>query len=228
LINNKKRRNNAIVNNVAEMHNDAAWNKKGMDAHNAGNYTFAIEAFSKSIELNPQDVYSYFCRGVAYSKLGNLNKAIKDYSKIIELYPQLAFSYNKRGIAYDKLGKHQHAIEDYSEAIRLKPHYADAYYNRALAYSKCDQYQLSIEGFNKAICLKPDYADAYRYRGAVYFLQGRDNLGYRDARKAHTLGNSELLEWAKGEENAVNSEGNLKLIINSNSQFNSNIKVNGK
>jgi len=32
---------------------------------------------------------------------------------------------------------------------------------------------------------------------------GKDNLGYRDARKAHTLGNSELLEWAKGEENPL-------------------------
>jgi tetratricopeptide (TPR) repeat protein len=209
LINNKKRRNNAIVNNVAEMHNDAAWNKKGIDASTAGNYTFAIDAFSKSIELNPHEASTYFCRGVAYSKLGNLNKAIEDYSKIIQLYPQLAFGYNKRGIAYDKLGKHQHAIEDYSEAIRLKPHYADA-------YSKCDQFQLSIEDFNKVICLKPDHADAYRYRGAVYFLQGKDNLGYRDARKAHTLGNSELLEWAKGEENAVNSEGNLKLVISGN------------
>jgi tetratricopeptide (TPR) repeat protein len=216
LVNNKKSRKDTIVNNVAEMNNDAAWNKKGIDAHNAGNYTFAIEAFSKSIKLNPHEASTYYCRGGAYSKLGNFNKAIEDYNKIIQLYPQLAFGFNKRGIAYDKLGKHQHAIEDYSEAIRLKPHYADAYYNRALAYSKCDQYQLSIEGFNKAICLKPDYADAYRYRGAVYFLQGRDNLGYRDARKAHTLGNSELLEWAKGEENAVNSEGNLKLIINGN------------
>ena len=219
MVNNKKSRD-AIVNNVAEMHNDAAWNKKGIDAHIKCNYTFAIDAFNKSIELNPHDVYSYFCRGVAYSKLGNLNKAIEDYSKIIQLYPQLAFGFNKRGIAYDKLGKHQHAIEDYSEAIHLKPNYADAYYNRALAYCKCDQYQLGIEDFNKFIRLKPDYADAYRYRGAVYFLQGRDNLGYRDAQKACTLGNRELLDWAKGKgDTDIDLVGHLKLIISGNPHF---------
>ena len=76
-------------------------------AENEGDYKKAIEDFNKFIELKPDDVYSYFCRGVAYSKLGNYNKAVEDYSKAIDIYPQIAFLYNKRGIAYEKIGEQQ-------------------------------------------------------------------------------------------------------------------------
>jgi hypothetical protein len=40
-------------NNLAEMHNTADWNKIGMDSNDTDNYNFAIEAFTKSIKLNP-------------------------------------------------------------------------------------------------------------------------------------------------------------------------------
>ena len=117
--NNKKSRKDAIVYNVAEMHNDAAWNKKGMDAHNAGNYTFAIDAFSKSIELNPHEAYTYYCRGEAHAELDDHNKAIEDYSKAIELNPQDVYSYFRRGVVYSKLGNLNKAIENYSKIIEL-------------------------------------------------------------------------------------------------------------
>jgi tetratricopeptide (TPR) repeat protein len=256
LVNNNKPKKDTGVNNVVEMHNDASWNKKGIDAEASGNYIFAVDAFSKSIELNPDDaygyycrggayaklndhnkaiedynkfielnphdVYGYFCRGVAYSKLGNINKAIEDYSQAIDLHSNGALLYNKRGIAYDKINEQQLAIEDYSKAIRIKPKYAEAFYNRALAYGKLDQYQLAINDFNKVIQLKPAFcADAYHYRGVTYFLQGKDNLGYRDARKASSLGNSELLEWAKGADTAADLIGHLKLIISGNHHNNS-------
>jgi len=55
------------------MHSDAAWSKKGIDADASGNYTFAVDAFSKSIELNPDDEYTYFCRGNAHSNLKDYN-----------------------------------------------------------------------------------------------------------------------------------------------------------
>ena len=98
------------VNNVAEIHNATAWNKIGIDADNAGNYTFAIDAFSKSIELNPHEAYTYYCRGEAYAELDDHDKAIENYSKSIELNPQDAYSYFRRGVAYSKLGSLNKAI----------------------------------------------------------------------------------------------------------------------
>ncbi len=197
MVNNEKGLNSAAVNNIAEMHNYADWFEKASEAYDSSNHTFAVDAFSKSIELNPDDVYAHFCRGLAYSKLGNHNKAIEDYSKAIKLYPYVAFLYFKRGIVYDKRGKYQRAIEDYGEAIRLEPNHADAYYNRALAHCKFEQYQLAIEDFNKFIRLKPDHAEAYGNRGRAYFILGKDHLGRRDAIKACALGDCVLLEWAK-------------------------------
>jgi hypothetical protein len=47
--------------------------------------------------------------------------------------------------------------------------------------------------------LKPDDANAYNNKGVTYLLQGKKNLGCRDAQKACALGNCKALEWAKGE-----------------------------
>ena len=76
-------------NNMAEMHNALAWNKIGTDATDAGNYNFAIEAFTKSIELNPEAAYTYYRSGELYFKLKKYNKAIKDFNKSIKLNPMM-------------------------------------------------------------------------------------------------------------------------------------------
>ena len=130
----KKDQKDTSVNNVVEMHNDAAWNKKGIDAEDSDNFTFAIDAFSKSIELNPDDEYNYYCRGNTYSKLKDYNKAIDDFNKFIELKPHDVYSYFCRGVAYSKLGNYKKAIEDYSSAIKLYPQLALLYNKRVIAY----------------------------------------------------------------------------------------------
>ena len=109
------------TNNVAEIHNAPAWNKIGKNAHDAGNYTFAIEAFTKSIKLNPLDAYIYFCRGEAYCKLNKSRQAIKDYNKSIKINPDDAVVYFALGIIYRKIGKNNKAIENFSKTIETLP-----------------------------------------------------------------------------------------------------------
>jgi tetratricopeptide (TPR) repeat protein len=188
--------NSENANNILEVHNYIHWYNKGVDACYSKNYPFAADALNKAIQLNPNDIWSFYWRAFVYGKLGNYQEAIEDYHVLIDYFPQNARFYLRRGNAYDNLGEHQRAIEDYNEAIRLNPNYTDAYYNRALACADLKQYQLSIEGFSKVISLKPAYADAYFYRGNVYFLQGMNDLGYSDALNACKLGNKKLLEWA--------------------------------
>jgi tetratricopeptide (TPR) repeat protein len=73
-----------------------------------------------------------------------------------------------------------------------------SYYNRGNAYRKLSQYQQAVEDYNEAILLQPDYVLAYTNRGGVYFNQGNDKLGCRDAQKACELGNCTALIWTKG------------------------------
>ena len=95
------------------------WFEKGYAAGTSGNYTDALAAFNKAIELNPQYANAYLNRGNVYCSFGKYNQAIKDYNKAIELNPKDAEAYYNRGVVYSKLGNHNQDIADLKIAARL-------------------------------------------------------------------------------------------------------------
>ena len=93
-------------------------------------YEEAVNHYTQSIELDPNQITAYNNRGLAYTNLRNYNSAINDFHRAIEINPNYADAYNNRGVAYMRQGKRDHAIDDYNRAIELNPNYAPAYYNR--------------------------------------------------------------------------------------------------
>ena len=133
----------------------------------------AIEAFNKTIELNPDDADSYNDRGIAFFLKGHNACAIADYDIAIRIKPEYDEAYNNRGVVYNYLGKYDYAIADYKEAIRIKPDYATAYSNRGAAYRDQGRYDHAISDYDKAIRIKPEYAVAYYNRGNAYSKKRR-------------------------------------------------------
>ena len=64
----------------------------------------AIAAYSRAIELNPNNAAAYNNRGAAYWEKGELDRAFSDYNKAIELDPELANAYGSRGNAHREKG----------------------------------------------------------------------------------------------------------------------------
>ena len=133
-----------------------------------GQIEMAMEAYSRVIELNPNNPNAYNNRGVAYNARGDFDRAVEDYTKVIELNPDDAIAYNNRGGVYYLKGEYDSAIVDFSKAIELNPDYAIAYNNRGVAYHLKKEYDSAIEDYTKAIELNPDYAIAYNNRGKAY------------------------------------------------------------
>ena len=52
-----------------------------------GNTMQAIKDYSKAIEINPEFMYAYNNRGLAYESIGRISQAIADYKKALELNP---------------------------------------------------------------------------------------------------------------------------------------------
>ena len=123
-------------------------------------------------------------------KLTSLND-IGDYTFNVAIDP----CRYQTNMAYDSLGTKavRVAIFDETKEVIIT-------FERGLSYVKgLGQYQRAIEDFDKAIRLQPDLAEAYYNRGIAYLLQGKSNLGCRDAQKACALGDCQLLEGAKRE-----------------------------
>ena len=180
--------------------NATEWFEKGLEFGISDNYTEAVKAFSKAIELDPQLAVAYYNRGVAYGTLGNTQQAINDFSKAIELNPQHASAYYNRGVAYGKLGNYQQEIKDYTKAIVLNPKDASAYYNRGVTYGKMGNTQQEIKNYNKAIELNPQHAMAYYNRGVTYHALGNKKRAIENVKIAARLG-------LKGAQDLLRSEG---------------------
>jgi len=89
------------------------WFNKGYDYDVKEDYDNAIFAYTKAIELNPQDADAYTNRGVVYDTQGKYDLAIMDYTKAIELNPQDGDTYFNKAIACENAGKKTEAIEAY-------------------------------------------------------------------------------------------------------------------
>ena len=157
---------------------------RGVEAGQRGQYSDAIENFSKAIELKPDYAEVYHARGLTYSYQGEHEQAIQDATKAIELNPDYAEAYYTRGLAYSCQGEHEQAIQDFSKTIELKPDDAEVYAMRSFTYSSQGEYDRVIEDATKAIKINPDYAEAYVMRGLAYSCQGEHEQAIQDSTKA--------------------------------------------
>ena len=93
-------------------------------------YIRAISDYTKSIELDPNNVDTYLLRAESKRNLKDYSGAIADYTKAIELNPNNANTFINRAIGKVGLKDYDGAIADYTKAIELNPNDAIAYYSR--------------------------------------------------------------------------------------------------
>ena len=84
-----------------------------------GDLRWAIEDFSKVIQLAPENVAAYLERGDLHYRLKDYQQAIADYSAAIDRDPQNAEAYFKRGWVYDEDSQPDRAEADLAKSQEL-------------------------------------------------------------------------------------------------------------
>jgi tetratricopeptide (TPR) repeat protein len=84
-----------------------------------GYFRYAIDAYSKAIEVNPKDSDGYFLRARAKSYQGDLQGAITDYDQTIALTPESDGAYINRAIAKYKIKDKNGSLQDFRSAARI-------------------------------------------------------------------------------------------------------------
>jgi protein O-mannosyl-transferase len=92
---------------------------RGIAYADLGNYSQAIDDYSRAIELKPDyaEVYNY--RGKAYYGLSNYRQTIDDYGRAIEIKPDYTEAYINRGAVYLKQGDKISGCRDALKACEL-------------------------------------------------------------------------------------------------------------
>ena len=159
-----------------------------------GDFSGAIQDYSKAIDLNPNYAFAYFTRCISYAALKQYERAIQDYDKAIELNPNYADAYNNRSNCY--LSKHEleKALEDCNKALQLSPNYPEFHHTLASVYLALEQDQNAVDSFTKAIeqfietnRSAKNLITTYRDRAKAYRALEKFDLAEADEAKAAEL-----------------------------------------
>ena len=97
-------------------------------------YHEALEAYSSSLDLNPDFAPTYYHLGVTEVCQGNYDSATGNFNRALELDPEYAVAYLQRGNVKATQGDYDGAIVDYDQAKDLNPNLSSTcYMSRAIA-----------------------------------------------------------------------------------------------
>ena len=134
-------------------------------------YGKAIEAYSKLLNLYPEDRIGNVNLGVLYMSLEEWDKAIELYNVLIQSKDESYFAYYNTANAYNAKGMYDKAFEILQNYLE---EFSDSYVIRwqlALNYFSLGNYELAFKELDKAISMFPTWyltctkGDFYFYRG---------------------------------------------------------------
>ncbi len=142
---------------TANPKNKEAYQQRGEAFDKKGNAAAAIADFTKAVEVDDKDFYTFYLRGAVYfSSLKNYDLAISDFTETIKLSPDADYAYFMRGRANAEKANYNAAIADYSKAIEIDPKYTYSFYYRGNAYLALNKKEQAAADFRKAVELNPN------------------------------------------------------------------------
>lgn len=132
------------------------WFQRGLELEQGGGAPEeVIEAYKKSLELDPQSAGALVNLGTIYFNGRELKQAERYYLDALKADPEYSLAHFDLANLYDERGDRKKALEHYTEALRISPHYADAHYNLALLYQGSNQPMKAVQHWTAYLKLDP-------------------------------------------------------------------------
>lgn len=81
----------------------------------------AVNAYTRSIDLNPSEAATYCNRAMAYLRMKNYARCIEDAEKTLSMEPDYVKAYHRRGKALLATKKYELAIRDFQYILERNP-----------------------------------------------------------------------------------------------------------
>ena len=164
-----------LIKKAIEVNNDddvMLYTKLGGLYSNTEQYSEAITAYQKAIELRPTDAFIYVSLGSIYQITNNNEKALESYQRAMELCPE--YKYNYINIANVLLNekKYDESSEYYNKFLELYPDNDEAKANLAESYFMSDKPDKACEIFKIMYEKNPQGFKEYsKYGTALYKMK---------------------------------------------------------
>ena len=148
---------------------------------------FALQTFSRAIELDPSYALAYAgiadCCSFLYMNIDRSEthrvRADAASRKSLALDPELAEAHTARGVALSLGGRHDAAEQSFEIALRLNPNYFDGHYFYARDCFARGQTEKAIRLYEQASVVRPD-----DYQAPLLVAQAYEDLGRDDEARA--------------------------------------------
>jgi tetratricopeptide (TPR) repeat protein len=149
----------------------SAFNNRGIELMNQGNYAAAQTSFDRALDINPHYAPAYNNRAMVHILMGEEDAAIQDYTRSLMLNSRDVDVYFNRGLAYASADRTIEAIADYTQAISLNPRNAQAYHARGGAYLSLNNRAAARSDFQNAAALYLQQGDSQNYGELEEFMK---------------------------------------------------------
>ena len=166
----------AYLNDVKAQKTAAEYKDMGIKFYKEKQYSKAIEAFTKTIELDTTksktDALIY--RGIAHDAMNNFGLAIEDFNMAQSIDSNDVFLYVERAKTFYNVRNHDGAIKDFLKVTELNPNSKDA--EEAWRYlgkiKQADKdYRTAVNYYTRVLRFAPkDYETIYKRGECKFFL----------------------------------------------------------
>jgi len=132
------------------------------------NPEFAVRAYRRVIELEPDSALAHQGLGLALFEMRDFDLAAVHLQSAADLDPTLWRPYNTLGIIADRSERYDDAIAFYSEAIKIQPRMASIRNNRGYSRYLAGDFDAARLDFLEAIEIDAEYDRAWRNLGLVF------------------------------------------------------------
>ena len=142
----------------------------GVTFYNRKEFSKAIQAYQKVIELDPTYVEAYNNLGIIYQLTGDVDRAFGAYQKATEINPRYEKGYNNLGILLLLKGRYEEALEAFQKALAINPNNIESHINLGILFKKKGQWDEAIESYQKALAIDPLHRETH-YNVALLYEQ---------------------------------------------------------
>jgi Tfp pilus assembly protein PilF len=142
----------------------------GVHFYNQREFSKAIQAYQKVIELDPTYVEAYNNLGITYQMVGDVDRASGVYQKSTEINPRYEKGYNNLGILLFLKGLYEEALETFQKALAINSNNIESHINLGILFKKKGEWEKAIESYQKALAINPLHREAH-YNIALLYEQ---------------------------------------------------------
>jgi tetratricopeptide (TPR) repeat protein len=140
--------------------------KAGENYVESKKFEFAIDEFTKAVELDPDYTKAYVARGKLYDKAGNKDAAIEDFSKAVVFEPKNKELFYFLGRCYNEAGKYNQALRALNRATKLSKRELAPYQEKIKTLLALERFEKARKVADTALVIKDNSINNY-YMGVI-------------------------------------------------------------